>query len=71
VSSYVDLDYPPQGGPFGVFLAVKEVGSRGRCASLGSLEPLKAMEKLCLLVSHPMRDLVEEVVGNVVHKGQR
>jgi hypothetical protein len=71
VSGYVDLDYPPQGGPFGVFLAVKEVGSRGGCAGLGALEPLEDAEKLCLLVSHPMRDLVEEVVGNAVHKGQR
>jgi hypothetical protein len=52
-------------------LAVKEVGSRGGCAGLGALEPLEDAEKLCLLVSHPMRDLIEEVVGNAVHKGQR
>ena len=28
VLGYVSLDRPPLGGPFGVFLAVKEVGSR-------------------------------------------
>jgi hypothetical protein len=29
MSGYVGLDRPPPGGPSGVFLAVKEVDSRG------------------------------------------
>jgi hypothetical protein len=70
VSGYVNLDRPPHGGPSGVFLPMKEVSSRGRCVGLGALKPLDATEKLCLLVSHLVRDLVEEVVGNAVHKGQ-
>ena len=50
-------------------MAMKEVGSRGSRVGLEAPEPLEATGKLCLLMSHPMRDLVEKVAGNVMHKG--
>jgi hypothetical protein len=71
VSGCVGLDWPPLGGPFGVLLAVKEVGSRGRRVGPGAPEPLEAAGKLYLLVSRPVHDLVRKVAANVVPKGQR
>ena len=71
VSGCVKLDRPPLGGPSRVFLAVKKVSSRGLCVGPRASEPLEAAEKLCLLVSRPMRDLVRKVAGNAVPKGQR
>jgi hypothetical protein len=58
VPSYISLHRPPPSGPSRVFLAVKEVGSRGRRAGPGASEPLEAAGKLCLLVSRPVRDLI-------------
>jgi hypothetical protein len=34
-------------------------------------KPLEAARKLCILVSRPVRDLIEKVVGNAMLKGKR
>jgi hypothetical protein len=71
VSGCVGLDRPPVGGPSGVFLVAKEVGSRGRHAGPEAPEPLEAEGKLCLLVSHPGCDPVRGAVGKAVAREWR